>query len=370
MGAIIQFLSGAEWLYTNIYIFADRFFIRLENTDIKIIAEVSRLLAMDTGAIAVIPHSNPDGDAIGSAYALANLLKNAGKEVKIVTPNDYPAFLAWLQGEVEIINYRKNKTVAKSYLSECSLLFLVDFNEPGRLDEMEKVLQSLPGKRILIDHHPGPVSFCDYTISEPTYSSTAELVFDVIHGIGWETFMDKRTAEALFLGIMTDTGSFSYGTSRPGLYRALSSLMTFGIDTEKIHSLVYDNFSADRFRFMGYCLQHKMVVLPEYRTAYIAITDNELKMFNFVPGDTEGFVNLPLSIQDVVFSALFMEKDKYVKASFRSKGSFQVNAFSSAHFEGGGHVNAAGGESKLSLEKVIELFTQLLPQYDNLLKNE
>jgi bifunctional oligoribonuclease and PAP phosphatase NrnA len=341
----------------------------LENTDIKIIAEVSELLATDTGAIAVVPHSNPDGDAIGSAYALANLLRNAGKNVKIVTPNDYPSFLGWLNGEVEILNYRKNKSVAKNYLQDCSLIFFVDFNEPGRLDEMKKVLQWVKGKKILIDHHPDPVNFCDYTISEPTYSSTAELIFDVIKGIGWESFMDKRSAEALFLGMMTDTGSFSYGTSRPGLYLALSSLMTYGINTEAIHSLVYDNFSVDRFRFMGYCLQHKMVILPEFRTAYIAITDNELKMFNFVPGDTEGFVNLPLSIQNIVFSALFMERDAYVKASFRSKGSFPVNTFSALYFAGGGHVNAAGGESKMSLNEVIELFTQLLPQYQNLLNN-
>jgi phosphoesterase RecJ-like protein len=341
----------------------------LENTDINILAEVSDLLATDEGTIAVVPHSNPDGDAIGSAYALAAIMKNAGKNVKIVTPNDYPAFLGWLNGEIDIINYLKNKTVAKNYLLNCSLVFFVDFNEPGRLDNMEKILPSLKGKKILIDHHPGPKSFCEYTISEPAYSSTAELIFDVIEAIGWKSFMDKRTAEALFLGMMTDTGSFSYGTSRPGLYRALSSLMTYGIDTEAIHSLVFDNFSVNRFRLMGYCLQHKMVILPEFRTAYIAITDNELKMFDFIPGDTEGFVNIPLSIHNIVFSALFIEKEVYVKASFRSKGSFPVNTFSASHFAGGGHINAAGGESKGSIDKVIELFTQLLPQYQNLLNN-
>jgi bifunctional oligoribonuclease and PAP phosphatase NrnA len=344
-------------------------FEHLENTDFKILEEIFELLDTDAGAIAVIPHSNPDGDAIGSAYALATVLKNAGKNVKIVTPNDYPSFLGWLKGEIDIINYLKRKAFAKNYLLDCSLIFFVDFNEPGRLDDMEKTLPSLKGKKILIDHHPNPVIFCDFTISEPTYSSTAELIFDTIKAIGWEQFMDKRTAEALFLGMMTDTGSFSYGTSRPGLYQALSSLMTYGIDTEAIHSLVYDNFSANRFKLMGYCLQHKMVILPEFRTAFITITDNELKMFDFVPGDTEGFVNIPLSIRNIVFSAMFVEKEKYVKASFRSKGSFPVNIFSASHYEGGGHLNAAGGESKLSIEKVIEHFTQLLPRYQNLLNN-
>jgi bifunctional oligoribonuclease and PAP phosphatase NrnA len=341
----------------------------LENTDSKIIAEISDLLGNFSGSIVVVPHSNPDGDAIGSAYALSMVLKNAGKMVSIVTPNDYPAFLGWLNGEIEIINYLKNKVYAEEYLQRCSLMFCVDFNEPARLDDMEKVLNTFNGKKILIDHHPGPVYFCDWTISEPSYSSSAELVFEVITTAGWTKFMDKRTAEALYLGMMTDTGSFSYGTSRSGLYRTLSALMNYGIDTEAIHSKVYDNFSVSRFRLLGYCLQHKMVILPEYRTAYIALTASELKMFGFTPGDTEGFVNIPLSINGIVFSALFIEKEKFVKASFRSKGSFPSNLFSSSHFGGGGHLNAAGGDSKLTLDKVIECFTQLLPQYQNLLNN-
>ncbi len=321
------------------------------------------------GPVAVIPHSNPDGDAIGSAYALAVVLKNAGKEVKVITPNDYPAFLSWLNGEVEILNYLKNKSKSGKYLDSCKVAFCVDFNEPGRVDEMEQALSAYGGTRILVDHHPFPADFCDLVVSEPTYSSSAELVYDLVIAAGWEQYLDKRAAEALYMGIMTDTGSFSYSISRPDLYRVLSHLMEFGINAENIHTRVYDNFSSDRFRLMGYCLLHKMVILTEYRTAYIAITANELKMFNFTPGDTEGFVNIPLSIQDIVFSALFIERENYVKASFRSKGSFPSNAFSSSHFNGGGHLNAAGGDSRQSLEKVIEQFTQLLPDYLHLLEN-
>jgi bifunctional oligoribonuclease and PAP phosphatase NrnA len=341
----------------------------LENTDSKIIAEISACLREQSGPVVVVPHSNPDGDAIGSAYALARILQNAGMTVKIVTPNDYPVFLSWLPGDVEIINFLKKRDAARKYLSSCTLMCCVDFNEPGRLDEMEKEATAFRGKKILVDHHPGPVPFCDFTVSEPGYSSTAELVYHLVQAIGWGSHIDKTAAEALYLGMMTDTGSFSYGTSRPSLYRVLAALMEYGIDTEAIHSLVYDNFSADRFRLMGYCLQHKMVILPEFRTAYITLTGNELKMFGFVPGDTEGFVNLPLSINGIVFSALFIEKEKYVKASFRSKGSFPVNTFSSTHFNGGGHMNAAGGESKQTLEKVIGEFTQLLHQYHHLLIN-
>jgi len=339
----------------------------LKNTDISILKRLSDWFSTETGPVAVIPHSNPDGDAIGSAYGLARVLKNAGMEAKVVTPNDFPEFLNWLSEEVEIINFMKNRHKAEAFLKSSSILVFVDFNEPRRLDDLEKMLESLKGKRLLIDHHPGPVDFCDLTISDPTSSSTAQLVYELIVALDWQHLIDKQVAEALFLGMMTDTGSLSYGTSDPGMYRALSSLVGLGIDTERIHSLVYDNFSAGRFRLMGYCLYHKMVILPEYRTAYISITANELKLFNFVPGDTEGFVNLPLSVRDVVFSALFIEKEKLVKTSFRSRGSFPVNSFSAAHFNGGGHRNAAGGESRQTLEQVIDQFTQLLPAYQHLL---
>ena len=346
-----------------------QFKTNLKNTVNEIIKDISRVLADTGGPIVVIPHSNPDGDAIGSAYALAIVLKNAGKEVKVVTPNDYPGFLSWLSGEVPILNYLKQRTVSEAYVKQCSMMFCVDFNEIGRVDEMQKTVADFRGIKVLVDHHPDPSFFCDFTVSEPDYSSTAELVFDLIQALGLGDYLDKKAAEALYAGIMTDTGSFSFNTSRPSLYRVLMALMTYGIDTEAIHSLVYDNFSADRMRLMGYSLVNKLVALPEYRTAYISLNRDELKMFNFVPGDTEGFVNIPLSISNIVFSALFLEKEKYVKVSFRSKGTFPVNTFSSMHFGGGGHRNAAGGEDSESLEKVIEKFTQLLPAYSGLLIN-
>ncbi len=341
----------------------------MENTGNEIIRQINEILSRNLGPVAIIPHSNPDGDAIGSAYGLAVVLKNAGIEAGIVSPNDYPDFLAWLNGDIEIFNYLKKKKTAEAFLRRCKVMFCVDFNEIGRADEMEPVIRDFSGVKILIDHHPGPTAFCDLMVSEPTYSSSAELVYDLVISLGLERYMDKKAAEALYTGIMTDTGSFSYSTSRPELYRVLSGLVAFGIDTAAIHSKVYDNFSVDRMRLMGYCLRDKMVVLPEYRTAYITITRDELKMFNFVPGDTEGFVNIPLSIGNIVFSALFIERENLVKASFRSKGTFPANAFAASHFNGGGHLNAAGGDDKIALEKVVEKFTQLLPGYNHQLEN-
>lgn len=341
----------------------------LKNTDNEIIGAISDLLARNTSPIVIVPHSNPDGDAIGSAYGLAVVLKNAGHEVRIISPNDYPGFLSWLNGDVEIFNYQKMRKTSLNYLQRCDIMFCVDFNDIGRTDEMESAIAGFGGTKIMVDHHPYPTAFCHYTVSEPEYSSSAELVYDFVVSLGLERFMNHEAAEALYTGIMTDTGSFSHNTSRPNLYKVLSALMTYGIDTESIHGRVYHNFSADRLRLMGYCLHEKMVVMPEYRTGYISLSRDELKKYNFVPGDTEGFVNIPLSINHIVFSALFIEKDGFVKVSFRSKGNFPANAFSSDHFNGGGHLNAAGGEIKLSLQETLDKFTQLLPDYLHLLNN-
>lgn len=200
-------------------------------------------------------------------------------------------------------------------------------------------------------------------ISEPLYSSTAELLFDIVHQIGLEKNITQNSAEALYTGILTDTGAFNHNTSRPNTFKVVSELMKFGIDTEKIQSGVYHNFSANRMKLLGYCLNEKMVVYPEYRAAVITISKKELEEFDFKPGDTEGFVNYPLSIKNIVFSVLFIEKEELVKASFRSKGTFATNQFAREHFNGGGHLNASGGESKLSLEKTFKKFTQLLPDY-------
>ncbi|MFZ5429004.1 MAG: DHH family phosphoesterase [Bacteroidota bacterium] len=341
----------------------------LENTGNEIINGLTELFSNNTRPVVIVPHSNPDGDAIGSAYGLAVVLKNLGQFVKIITPNDYPGFLAWLNGHVDIINYQKKKKTAEHFINQCSIMICVDFNEARRADEMENTINSFAGTRIMVDHHPYPADFCHFTVSEPSYSSSAELVYDLVVAAGWERGIDLHAAEALYTGIMTDTGSFSHNTSRPNLYKVLTALMTWNIDTESIHSKVYHNFSADRLRLMGYSMMEKMVILPEFRTGYIALTRDELKKYNFVPGDTEGFVNIPLSVSNIIFSALFIEKEGYVKVSLRSKGSFPSNAFCADHFNGGGHLNAAGGEIKMSMNETLEKFTQLLPGYLHQLNN-
>jgi phosphoesterase RecJ-like protein len=335
----------------------------LENTGNEIFNFAGQFLAEAGKNVVIVPHENPDGDAVGSAIGLGQILKNSGQNVYVLSPNDYPDFLKWFSSEIEVSIFERERKKAKKWLEAADLMICVDFNDAKRAARLEKEILAFSKPKLLIDHHPNPVYFCNYTVSETAYSSTAELVYDFITRIGFEKYLDHNAAEALYTGILTDTGSFSHNTSRPNVFKVVAELMKFGINTDKIQSNIYHNFSADRMKLLGYCLNKKMEVFPELRSVVISITKAELEKFNFKPGDTEGFVNYPLSINNIVFSALFIEKEGLVKASFRSKGNFPANEFSKNHFNGGGHVNAAGGESKEDLKKTIRLFKQLLVQY-------
>lgn len=342
-------------------------FMVLKNTGNEIFTSLEKLINVPKQKVTLVTHENPDGDAIGSAVGLGEVLKNFGHEVKIIVPNDYPEFLHWFSSDIEIVNYDRKKNRGKAILEETQLLFCLDFNEAKRTARMEKRILEFSRPKVLIDHHPYPTDFCDLMISETEYSSTAELIFDVVQKINLEKYLNHDAAEALFTGIMTDTGSFSHNISRPNTFQVVARLMERGIDTEKIHAAVYHNFSAHRMKLLGHCLGAKMKVFTEFRSAVIWLSQKELEEFEFQPGDTEGFVNYPLSINNIVFSALFIEKKDHVKASFRSKGDFPCHAFSRDHFSGGGHKNAAGGETKLPLEEAIKKFTQLLSDYKHLL---
>ena len=349
--------------YTDFVYLPIQILLILKTTDKQTITSVGKLLKGEKKQITIIPHENPDGDAIGSALGLAEILAEFGHQLLVISPTDYPDFLKWMKSQVEIIIYPKTKGKIKEFIENSDLLICVDFNEVSRAGKLEKKITNFSRTKILIDHHPHPTDFCDFTISESHYSSTAELIYDLVKKTGLNKLININAAEALYTGILTDTGSFSHNTSDPNTFKAASELVAFGVDTLMVQSEVYHNFSADRMRLLGFCLNEKMQVFPEYRAALISITKKELERFNYKTGDTEGFVNYPLSIKNIVFSALFIEKEGWVKASFRSKGNFPVNTVSKNHFGGGGHVNAAGGETKLSLVETIELFTQLLPKY-------
>jgi phosphoesterase RecJ-like protein len=323
------------------------------------IKKVSQLLANPT-TIAIVPHHNPDGDAIGSALALYHLFTARGHQAQVICPNDYPEFLQWLPGSPQVMVFSKHPKKSIDFLRKAGLLFFVDFNAVSRIEEFREILPSLNQPRILIDHHPKPEDFADLTISDTSVSSTAELIFQHLGPLGLKPFLNVQAAECLFTGILTDTGSFHFNCSNPNTWRTAATLIEQGLDLEKIHSLVYDNFTESRMNLLGFALNEKLSILPKYHTGFIALSREEMQRFKFADGDTEGFVNYPLSVKGISFSALFLERKDHVKISFRSKGEFPVNQFSASFFEGGGHRNAAGGRSDLSLEQTLMKFIDLL----------
>ncbi len=340
----------------------------MERIDIELIRNFESLIANSSKSIVVIPHTNPDGDAMGSVLGLWRVLKNAGFKVKVVSPTKYPEFYHWMDGHDEVIIFSHHPKQSARALEESNLIICMDFNQLSRLGEMRPLIENYPGKKILVDHHPYPGNFTDLIISDITFSSTAELIFSVLQSTSLAQFIDRDAATSFFTGIMTDTGSFDFNVSNPNTFEVVAQLTRMGIDQLDIHSKVYDNYSADRMRLMGFCLSNRMTVYPEYHAASMYITLEDQKAFNFKTGDNEGFVNMPLSIKGVVFSVLFTEKEKYVKVSFRSKGEFAVNEVSEKYFNGGGHRNAAGGEFYASLPEALDQFEKLLPEFEDRIK--
>ena len=323
----------------------------------------------DSKNLVIVPHINPDGDAIGSCVGLQRILLNMGKHARVIIPNDFPDFLGWMKGSDEVIDFEKSPELAAEQIKQADTLCVLDFNDVSRTERMSTLLTTFKGNKIMIDHHPYPQTKCNVMISYPEVCSTCELVFRVAHRAGYLQYIDKDAADAIFTGMMTDTGNFSYNASDPETYRIIAHLLEIGIDKDVIHSNVYHTFSEDRWRLIGHSLKEKMVILPEYKTGYISLTKAELDSYNFQPGDTEGLVNYPLMVKGIVFCVFFMEKDDIVKVSLRSKGNFSVNDFARAHFTGGGHNNAAGGRTDLKIDEAVDKLVSLLPQYQTELLN-
>lgn len=320
--------------------------------------------------ISILIHYNPDGDAVGSGLALMHFLRTFKHEVKLIAPNRFPAFLRWMPGSDEIIAYERHKEKVDDFLKTSDFIFCLDFNNSDRMEEIEDTFFSCNAHKVLIDHHPNPKSFCDSIFSDTKASSTAELVYHFIKLFQPDFRLNKDMATCIYVGLMTDTGNFSYNSSNPETFNVLAELLSFGIDKDEITSNIYDNFSENRMRLLGFALGERMKVIKNLKTAYIVLHQADLQKFNFKQGDSEGFVNYPLSIKGIVFSVLFIEYKDIVKVSLRSKGEFEVNKFAEKHFSGGGHQNAAGGSSKEKLSVLIQRFEKLLPLYENELNAE
>lgn len=328
----------------------------------KNIARLNDLLS-ETKKIVIVTHANPDGDAMGSSLGLYHLLIQQKHKVQVIIPDASPAFLNWLPGVNKIQIGDRNPKLAEKSFKEAQLIFCVDFNSPSRINILEEMLVEAKGTKVMIDHHPQPAECCDMVFSEVKASSTAEIISDLITEAGWEEYLNKNVADCLYTGIMTDTGNFRFSSTSSKTHRIVANLVDAGADNTSIYENIYDSNSESRLRLLGYCLHEKLKVLSELSTAFITLTKDDLSKFNFKKGDTEGVVNYALSIQGIKFAAFFRESDENIRISFRSKGDFNVNEFSRKNFNGGGHPNAAGGKSDVSMDETIMNFVNLLPEY-------
>lgn len=314
-------------------------------------------------SILLTSHTNPDGDAIGSVLALYHFFTQSGYQVKALVPNQFPDFLHWMPGCNDIIIFEKNKELGKKLLNGSDIIFSLDYNSPDRMGEAGKSLAKSKATKILIDHHINPdINNFDFCYSNINTSSTSELVYLLIKEIG-PVQINSSISECIFTGIVTDTGSFSYNCNFEQTFSIVSELIQQGIDITKINRLIYATNTESRLRLLGYSLSEKLKLYPGFNTAIICLSKEELKKYNHQIGDTEGLVNYALSIKGIRFAAFFSEKDEKIRMSFRSVGDFSVNEFARLHFEGGGHRNAAGGDSYLSMEKTIDKFEKLLFDY-------
>jgi phosphoesterase RecJ-like protein len=329
----------------------------MKSSDIKAI----QLMLSTPKKIVIIPHRNPDGDAMGSTLGLYHFLLKLNHQAVVISPNEFPEFLAWLPGSETVLVYEKDKENTTKILQEAELIFTLDFNAFHRVGEMENVLKTLSAPYVMIDHHQKPDDYAMFTYSDTGFGSTCEMIYNFIEFLGHLDLIDKTIATCIYTGILTDSGSFKYPKTTGRTHRIVSSLIDLGVENTEIPNLLFDNHSYSRLQLLGRALQN-LKVIPEHKTSYITLTQDELDAFHYVKGDTEGIVNYGLTIKGIVFTAMFIEnkEEKIIKISFRSQGDFDVNQFARDYFSGGGHINAAGGKSEVSLEETIKKFEDLV----------
>jgi phosphoesterase RecJ-like protein len=320
-----------------------------------------QLLLATPKKIAIIPHRGPDGDAMGSTLALYHFLLKNNQHPVVVSPNEFPDFLAWMPGSETVKIYEKDKENCTKILEEAELIFTLDFNALHRVGEMEQVLEKLTAPFIMIDHHQLPDGYATYTYSDTAFGSTCEMVYNFISFLDKKQDIDKTIATCIYTGILTDSGSFRFPKTTGTTHRIIAELIDLGVENTVIPTLLFDNSSYNRLQLLGRALQN-MKVMMDHKTSYTSLTQEELNSFHYIKGDTEGIVNYGLSIKGVVFTAIFIEnkEEGIIKISFRSQGNFDVNQFARDHFQGGGHSNAAGGKSETSMEETLLKFESLV----------
>jgi len=302
-------------------------------------------------------HQKPDGDAMGSTLGLYHFLNKLGHSCTVISPTNWASFLDWMPGCDKVLDYESQSAKADTLIEQADWIFCLDFNVLSRTKRMEEKLKLAKGERILIDHHQEPqTEVFAYGISDVGKSSTSEMVYDLIVNSGHIDLIDSVIGECLYAGVMTDTGSFRFPSTKASVHKMVYHLKEKGLEHSHVHEELFDNFLEERFRFIGHVLLNRMEVFYEYNTALIAIPQADLIKFNVKTGDTEGLVNYALSIQGIKLAAIIIDRGEERKSSFRSKGNFDVNTFARKYFNGGGHYNAAGGFNKEPLDEVIAKF--------------
>lgn len=336
-------------------------------------AQADQLSSMiqKSNRVVVTCHMTPDGDALGASLCMVHVLLSMGKFATVVVPDCPPQNLMFLPGSSHVVVASCRPVRAESLLTDADLVVLLDFNDLKRIDRMAPMVEASKAKRVVIDHHLNPSIKADVLISRPDVSSTCALLYQVLESIGLERRISREAAECCCTGMMTDTGNFSYNSNDPQLYRILERLVAKGVDKDAIYTRLFNTNTESRVRLMGYAQSRKMQILPEHQAAVIALSREELDEFGYKRGDTEALVNVPLSIPGITYS-IFLREDEpgYVKVSMRSKGNFSVKEICEAHFGGGGHVNASGGEMRAPLEEVLQRVIDVLSQYDSMLPNK
>ncbi|MFN8337373.1 MAG: DHH family phosphoesterase [Cyclobacteriaceae bacterium] len=317
-----------------------------------------------TRQVVIVTHHKPDADALGSSLGLAGYLRKKGHSVTVITPSDYPEFLHWMPGNAGVLALDKgNEKLIHDKINAAEIIFCLDFSALKRIQDLTEVVRNSSAKKAMIDHHLDPEDFADFVKWDVRSASTAQLIFNLIRELGDEQLIDADIADCLYAGLMTDTGSFRHSNTHHEEFAVAGELVRLGADPSKVSKLIYDNNTLERLRLMGFVLSEKLKVLPEYRTAYMTLSADELKRLGSQTGDTEGLVNYGLSIKGIKLSVMIHERKDSVKLSLRSLGEFSVNEMARRHFEGGGHRNASGGSSSLSLDQTLQKFLSILPEY-------
>ncbi|WP_297983578.1 bifunctional oligoribonuclease/PAP phosphatase NrnA [uncultured Chryseobacterium sp.] len=320
--------------------------------------DINKLLTPEK-KIVIITHYNPDGDAIGSSLGLKHFLNAKGLEADVIVPNDFPKFLKWMPDAKKVIIAEYKRKQAGEAIYHADLIFILDFNASHRAGNLVGPwIEKAKAKKILIDHHQQPEGF-DFVYSDTSIPATSQMVYHFIEALDEEKLVNQNIAECLYTGIMTDTGGFRFRSTSATTHRIIANLIEKGADPAMITSNTWDTNTVSRLHLLALILS-RIEVVKDGKVAILWLKRDELKEFGFQKGDTEGFVNYGLSILGTQVSAFFMEDlyEDFVKISFRSKEDVDVNQFSRKYFNGGGHINAAGGKYFKSIEETIEDFKE------------